>query len=123
MKIAIPVHDEKGLEDIVFEHFGHAPYFLLVSIEDGEIVKAESKPNTYSNTHSPGDVPELLKSMNVDVLICKGMGRRAEEFFKEYGVQVIKGASGRVRDVIEEFLSGRLKSRPYEPSRKWGEEG
>jgi predicted Fe-Mo cluster-binding NifX family protein len=122
LRIAIPVHDEKGLEDEVFEHFGHAPYFALIDVDNGRIVKAETIPNTYSNSHGPGDVPSLLAGSKVNVLICRGMGRKAEEFFKEYGIQVIRGASGSVRDVVEEYLARRLKSRSYEPSRRWGEE-
>ncbi len=34
MRIAFPVHDHRGLDDEIFEHFGHAPAFLLVDVRE-----------------------------------------------------------------------------------------
>jgi predicted Fe-Mo cluster-binding NifX family protein len=42
-------------------------------------------------------------------MISGGMGPRAVEFFKEYGIEVIMGVSGEVNDVIKKILNGTLE--------------
>ena len=37
MKIAVTAEDNNGLESVVAQHFGHAPYFILVDVEDGAV--------------------------------------------------------------------------------------
>lgn len=118
-RIALPVSDEKGLDDVVFEHFGHAPYFLLVDVEDGRIVHWEVKENPYVSEHRPGQVPSWLKELGVEVLICLGLGGRARMLFEELGVEVITGASGKAGDVLEAYLKGELTSKDYTPRSKW----
>lgn len=76
-KIAIPVGDERGLEDRVFEHFGYAPAFAIVTVENSEIRNVETLENPYSGTHQPGQVPGFLASKGIDLLICIEMGPRA----------------------------------------------
>ncbi len=121
-RIAFPVQDHKELDDIIFEHFGHAPAYLLVDISpDGSILKVEVLDNYYQEEHGPGVVPSLLANAGVNVLICRGMGRRAVDYFQQYGIRVIRGAYGRVRDVLELYLSGRLASIEYRPRRRWKE--
>lgn len=119
-KIAIPVWDNKGLEDQVFEHFGHAPAFAIVTLEDGEISNVETLENTYSEAHQPGQVPRLLASKGVDIIICMGMGPRAREIFESMGIRVVAGAQGTVERVVRDYIEGRLVSRHYEPREKWG---
>lgn len=121
IRVAIPVCDKKKLEDEVFEHFGHTPYFLIIDVDGNRIVDVEEVPNPYAEQHLPGEIPKLLHSHNVDILICRGIGMRAKMLFKELGISVITGASGKIRDIINDFLSGRLSSIEYTPSRKWNE--
>lgn len=121
MRIAFPVGDKKGLDSYIFEHFGHAPYFLLVDISEREVKDFSVVENFYEEDHGPGVVPRLLVDHNVDLLICRGMGRRAVEYFESLGVKVVRGAYGRVRDIINMHLNGLLESTDYKPREKWGE--
>jgi len=120
VKMAFPISNHKGLNDHIFEHFGHAPAFLIVEIsEDKKVLNIDIIDNIYQETHSPGEVPSLLANKNVKILICKGIGRRAIELFEQSGIKVIKGISGRVKDVLKEYLSGKLESKDYWPRQKW----
>lgn len=120
MRIAIPVGDgQKGLENETFEHFGHAPYFLLVDIDDKKVVNIKALKNPYADEHAPGQVPKLLSENNVKILICRGVGRRAMEIFRQLGIEVIRGAQGKAGQVIEAYLKGELISKEYKPSKKW----
>ncbi len=121
MRIAFPVEDHRGLDDRIFEHFGHAPAFLLVDVDgEGRVTGVSTLDNTFQGHHGPGMVPALLARAGVNVLICRGLGRRAMEYFRQLGIEVIGGASGRVGEVLNLYLSGLLESRDYRPAERWG---
>ena len=42
MKIAIPSETGEGLTSTRSGHFGHTPWFTLVTIEDGQVTGVES---------------------------------------------------------------------------------
>ncbi len=116
MIIAIPTEDGRGLDSQVAQHFGRAPYFTLIEVEDGEIkdVRVLEAPMT----HEPGELPTLLRRENVEVILAYGIGGRAAAFFESYGIKVLTGVEGRVREVIKAFIEGRLKT-----DEKWREKG
>ncbi|MGQ4892863.1 MAG: NifB/NifX family molybdenum-iron cluster-binding protein [Candidatus Njordarchaeia archaeon] len=121
MRIAVP-SDGDNLDAQVFEHFGRAPYYIIVDIEDSEIKSVKAVPNPSVETHNPGDLPLMLADEKVDVLIARGVGRRALAYFQELGIDVITGAYGKIRDIVEKFVRGELSSTPYQPKEKWGED-
>ena len=102
MRIAIST--DSGM---VSAHFGRCPEFTIVDIEDKKIVKKEVIPNP---GHATGLIPKFLHNKGVNCMICGGMGWRAEDFFKEFGIETIVGIEGKVDYVIEQFRKGELKS-------------
>lgn len=87
-------------------HFGRCPQYTIVDVEDGEAknMKVIDNPG-----HSPGFLPTYLKDLGVKCIICGGIGQRAIENFKNYGIEVISGVIGNVNDIIKQFLDGSLK--------------
>jgi len=109
MKIAVPSIDHRGLESEIAHHFGRAPYYTIVHVKNGEIVNVEVVRQPFQQ-HGPGDIPNFLKSLGVNVVIAYGMGPRAQGFFRSLGMEVITGASGRVGEVVKNYLRGNLKA-------------
>ena len=118
MKIAIPVLEKNGLNSKISEHFGHSPYFALVEVCDSGIRSIDIVENPYEE-HGPGVVPNFLKSLGVDVVIVRGMGKRAVDFFEQLGVKVIRGAGGSVESIVKEYISGSLKDTEYHVDEKY----
>jgi predicted Fe-Mo cluster-binding NifX family protein len=112
MRIAVPSVDDRGLESEMSAHFGRAPYYTLVDVENGEITGYKVVKCPFSE-HGPGDIPNFLRSLNVDIIIAYGMGRRAQDFFNSMGIKVLTGAYGKVSDVIKAFLTGSLSLDRY----------
>lgn len=108
MKIAVTAENNNGLESTVAQHFGHAPYFMLIEVENGEVKAAQSIANPFAEQHQPGQIPGFIKEQNADVMLSGGMGGRAIQFFSEYGIKTATGASGTVRQALENFLGGKL---------------
>ncbi len=108
MLIAVPVMGNDGMEVEVSEHFGHAPFFAFVEIENGKISSVEFNENPFESNHSQGSVPNFLIQRGVDVLIAGSMGQRAYEIFIQNGIDVYPYAEGTLKMAIESYLSGDL---------------
>ena len=94
---------------MVAVHFGRAPSFTFVDIEDGKIVKKEIVNNPGAVSHGPGQVPKFLHDNGANVIVSGGMGGRAIEFFEQYEIRVVLGASGSVDSTIQTIVMGDLK--------------
>ncbi len=109
MKIAVTAENNNGLESLVAQHFGHAPYFILVDVENGEIGAVQGVANPYAESHQPGQIPQFIHAQNANVILSGGMGGRAIEFFEQLGIKAATGAAGTVRQALENYFGGKLK--------------
>ena len=103
MKIAVTC--DNGM---VFQHFGHTPGFALFEVENG-VITGEKEISSGDSGH--GALATLLASEKVDMLICGGIGGGAINALAQNGIEVIGGAEGNVREVVEALLAGNLKVR------------
>jgi predicted Fe-Mo cluster-binding NifX family protein len=108
MKIVVTAETNNGLDSMVAQHFGHAPFFIMVDVEDGEVSVTECVANPFAQGHQPGQIPGFIKEQNAGVILSGGMGGRAIQFFEQYGIQAATGASGTVRQSLENFFGGKL---------------
>jgi predicted Fe-Mo cluster-binding NifX family protein len=126
MKIAMPTDDRKTLA----AHFGRAAEFAVYEVADGEAKRLEHRPNLHvghaaaqhgrgqqAAPRGRGGFEESLAG--VDALICKGMGRRAEEACAALGIDVIFATEVDLDDVAGKFARGELAE--GEPSCERGE--
>lgn len=121
MRVAISAQEDNGLESAISHHFGRCPYFVLIEVDDGMLGEPEVVDNPYYTGHQPGMVPGFINTLNVDVMLSGGMGRRAIGFFEDFGIKIGTGASGTVRQSVEDYLAGRLsESDPCRESRGKG---
>ncbi len=108
-RIAFASEDNKGLEGQMSGHFGRCPYYTLVDVQDGEVQQVQVVENPFYNSHQPGQVPAFVHSQNVDVMIAGGMGPMAINMFNGYGIEVVTGYMGLIRNVLEAYLRGEAK--------------
>ena len=89
----------------VFQHFGHTERFKVYDVENGEIITSATV-NTDGSGH--GALADILKKIEVQVLICGGIGDGARRALNEAGIELYAGASGGTDAAVEAFLAGRL---------------
>ena len=97
MKIAVTYDDGN-----VFQHFGRTEFFKVYEVEDNKVVSSEV---VSSNGTGHGALAGLLSGIDVDVLICGGIGGGAQAALAEAGVELCAGASG---NTDEAYLKGEL---------------
>ncbi|NOZ70645.1 MAG: dinitrogenase iron-molybdenum cofactor biosynthesis protein [Chloroflexi bacterium] len=108
MRVAISVETNQGLDSIVAQHFGRCPYFALIDVENLAVKEVKVIANPFYASHQPGQVPAFIHENRADVMLSGGMGGRAIEFFRQYGIKTATGASGTVRLALERYLGGEL---------------
>jgi predicted Fe-Mo cluster-binding NifX family protein len=109
MRIAISIQTNEELDSVVANHFGRCPYFALVNLEGHELQTIEVIDNPYYAGHQVGQIPAFIHEQKANVMLSGGMGGRAIQFFKQYGIEVATGAAGTVRTTLESYLGGELR--------------
>ncbi len=104
MKIAVTYENGE-----VFQHFGHTEQFKIYEIKEGKIESAQIV-NTDGNGH--GALAGLLSSLNVDTLICGGIGAGAQNALTNSGIRFYGGVSGSADNAVNNLLSGNLDFDP-----------
>ena len=102
MKIAIST--DAGF---VSAHFGRCPSFIIAEIEGGKVLKIEEINNP---GHQPAFLPNFLAEYGIKYIICGGMGNRAQMLFAEKKITPIIGVTGKIEEVIEKFVQGKLEA-------------
>ncbi|KPJ69311.1 MAG: hypothetical protein AMJ45_00545 [Syntrophobacter sp. DG_60] len=101
MRIAIPV-----CEGMLCPHFGRAEEFAIVDVINNKVTDVN---HLTPPPHEPGVLPAWMHELRVDIIICSGMGPRAQAFFNQYGIRVIIGAPALpVEKTVSQYLAGVL---------------
>jgi predicted Fe-Mo cluster-binding NifX family protein len=109
-RIVIPVEDASGSEAKIAQHFGRAPYFATVELnEKGQIVNVKNNPNTGEHMGGTGHPHENLLALKPDVIIACAMGPGGLSSFQNAGITVLKAEGNTVKEVIAGFKEGKLK--------------
>lgn len=103
-KIAIPTAG-----DMVNAHFGRSQAFTIFDIAEGKVT-GEELVDAKGFEHQHAGVADLLKSKGVEVVICGGIGPGAITGLENAGLEVLRGASGAVRDVAQAYADGTFVS-------------
>ncbi len=107
MKIAIPVAEDRGLESLVYGHFGSAPTFVLV---DSETMSVESVDNR-DQVHAHGQCSPLkaLAGTRPEAVVVGGIGAGALLGLQNAGIRVYQAAGKTVAEVVALLRQGGLK--------------
>lgn len=104
MKIAVTYENGN-----VFQHFGHTEQFKVYDIEDGKITGTQVMG---TNGSGHGALAGILASLNVDTLICGGIGAGAQNALAEAGIRLYGGVSGNADEAVNALLAGELAFNP-----------
>lgn len=109
-KIIIPVENQTGPDSTVAEHFGRAPNYAIIELnQNKDIINVKTEANTNEHMGGTGHPHETLLTQKPDYLIVCGMGLGGLQSFKNAGVMVLKAQGATVKEVIANFKEGKLK--------------
>jgi len=108
-RIVIPAEDGNGLNARLSEHFGRAPYFIIVDLEENNISNVQVVPNESEHFGGFGRPPDRILQFKPNAVITYGMGPRALSIFQEAKVAVLRANSSTVKEVIEAYRQDKLE--------------
>lgn len=104
MKIAVTYDDGN-----IFQHFGHTEQFKVYEVENGQIISAQV---ISTNGSGHGALATLLADLQVDTLICGGIGAGAQNALAQAGIKLYGGAAGSADEAVAALLAGKLAFNP-----------
>ena len=106
MRVAVS-SSGRDLESPVDPRFGRCAYFVIVNTET---MNFEAVPNTSITAASGAGIgaAQLVASKGVKTVLTGNVGPNAFSVLSAAGVQVVTGAAGTVKDVVEKFKLGEL---------------
>lgn len=123
MKIAFVTDDGKTIS----RHFGRAPYYLVVEVEEGIVLNQEKRDKlghqqfADSGHHQPGELRGMDASSHdkhtrmsqairdCDVLICGGMGMGAYQSMQSFGIKPLVTQMSDIDEALKAYLAGNLR--------------
>jgi len=124
MKIAAITEDGK----IISQHFGRAAYYLVATVENGQIVSRELR-NKLGHTHfvdqphaeeQPGQPhgmdaashnkhQQMAESIaDCEALLCRGMGMGAYESMKALGIRPVVTDIAAIDEAVMAYVAGNI---------------
>ena len=107
MKIAVTYENGE-----IFGHFGHTKQFKVYETENGKIISSKVVD---TNGSGHGALAGMLSALDIDVLICGGIGGGAQVALSNAGIKLFGGVQGNADKAVEAFLENALE---YDPEAK-----
>ena len=103
-KIALPSRDGK-----IDGHFGHCEFYTIVTIdENNQIVKTENMPSP-QGCGCKSNIASKFQEDGVTVMLAGNMGAGALNKLSAHGIEVFRGCTGPIMDVLNAYLEGKIQ--------------
>lgn len=107
MKICITSSGD-SLDSAVDPRFGRCAYFIIVDPESLEF-KALSNPNVSAVGGAGIQSSQLVANEGAEAVVTGNIGPNAFQTLSSLGLKVYTGASGAIKEVIQNFKDGKFK--------------
>ena len=107
MRICVPSGSNKGLHEKVHLHFGSAPFFIVydTGTKHHEIVCNKNS----EHAHGMCQPLSAIQDLDIDVVVCGGMGARAVGKLNEAGIKVFRSDPVEIKNMIDKFTNIKLE--------------
>jgi predicted Fe-Mo cluster-binding NifX family protein len=103
MKLAVPTHAGN-----VDDHFGHCEYYTIFTIgENSKILNIETLKSP-EGCGCKSNIAPILSSLGVTIMLAGNIGEGAINVLYLKGIKVIRGCSGDVNKVANDYLNNSL---------------
>jgi predicted Fe-Mo cluster-binding NifX family protein len=110
-RIVIPTEDNSGLEAHLAQHFGRAPYYTVVDLDEkNQIMGVRTELNKGEHVGGSGHPHEHLLVLKPNIFVVQGMGPGCLSSLQDAGVTVLKATGTTVKEITEQFKEGKLSA-------------
>ena len=109
-RIVVPTIGQEGLNANLAQHFGRAPYFTAVDVNDkGDVTNVKTVPNVGEHAGGRGHAHNNILELQPNVIIVYGMGPRGLNTFQSAGIAVLRANANTVNEVIAAYKDDKLQ--------------
>lgn len=109
-RIVIPVSEEQGIDSRLSQHFGRAPFYAIIDLdENGKIIGSGTIANTSEHFGGVGLPPDRILQLRPKALVTYGLGSKALRIFQEANVAVLRTEVDTVREVVNAYNNDELQ--------------
>ena len=109
-RIIVPTTGQEGLNASLAEHFGRAPYFTAVDLNDkGNVTNVKTVPNVGEHAGGMGHAHDNILDLQPNAIIVYGMGPRGLNTFQSAGIAVLRANANTVNEVIVAYKDDKLQ--------------
>jgi predicted Fe-Mo cluster-binding NifX family protein len=110
VRIVVPVSEDKGIDAQLSQHFGRAPFFAIIDLdEEGNVIGKGTIANTSEHFGGVGLPPDRILQLKPKALITYGLGPKALRVFQSAGVAVLRTEANTVKDVVRAYNNNELQ--------------
>ena len=110
-RIVIPTEDNSGLEAHLAQHFGRAPYYTVVDLDEkNQIMGVRTELNKGEHVGGSGHPHEHLLALKPNIFVVQGMGPGCLSSLQDAGLTVLKATGTTVKEITEQFKEGKLSA-------------
>ena len=103
IKIAVATRDQ-----MVDDHFGHCESYTVLTIDDNKQITDRQSIPAKSGCGCKSGIANILHKQDVSVLLAGNMGHGAAEKFRIAGIEVFRGCTGPIDQLIHDYLQGSI---------------
>ena len=103
MKIAIPTRNQ-----VVDDHLGHCEYYTIFTINENKEIIARERQESPEGCGCKSNIASVLEEMGVVLMLAGNMGAGAKNKLESHHIQVIRGCSGPIEEVLNDWLEGKI---------------
>ncbi len=106
MKICFPVQEDAGMSSRVYNHFGSAPFFVIVDTAANSILTVANRDRLHA--HGACNPLKALDEQKVDAVVVGGIGAGALGRLAQAGVRVYRAAGVSISDNLAMLRTEQL---------------
>jgi len=114
MKVGFAVLRDKGVESIVYDHFGSAPFFIVVDSEEANVSTVGNK--NLNHAHGACNPIMALDGRSLDAMVVGGIGAGALNKLNAMGIRVYGAELPTVKANLALLKENKLKELSMENS-------
>jgi predicted Fe-Mo cluster-binding NifX family protein len=93
----------------IADHFGRAPFFAVIDINDESSIEMNVHPNRGEHSGGKGHAHDNVLSYNPVAIIVLGMGPRGISSFQSKNIAVLRANSRSIQEIIRAFNQRELQ--------------
>jgi predicted Fe-Mo cluster-binding NifX family protein len=102
-KIAIPTRG-----NLVDNHFGHCEMYTVITADENNNITDKEILPSLQGCGCKSNIAAVFQQIGVKVMLAGGIGEGAINVLKSHGIDVVRGCSGDVSELAEQYFKGTL---------------